>query len=355
GAIMVFIFSFTDLGTPLIFGYRPLLPVRIFSYLSDIEATNEAYVLVMVVLVLTSVLFLVSKRIMGRRSYAMMARASSSAVERPVGRTTAALIWIGFAVVMFAALVPHVGVVLTSVTGRWFDTPLPETFTLDHYSNALGHKLTVPAIRNSLVLSLVATCINVVLGIFIAWVVVRKRPWFADLLDTLVMLPLALPGIVLAFGYLRCFDGVPLLDPGVNPMPLLAIAYAVRRLPYVVRAAVAGLQQTSETLEEASVNLGASPLRTVTRITIPLVLANLISGAILAFSFAMLEVSDSLILARTEQYYPITKAIYDLFARLDDGPYIASALGVWAMVFLALSLVAASVAMGKKMGQIFRA
>ena len=121
-----------------------------------------------------------------------------------------------------------------------------------------------------------------------------------------------------------------------------------------MRAAIAGLEQVSESFEEASLNLGASPLRTSVKITIPLIGANLIAGGILAFSFAMLEVSDSLILASTEQYYPITKAIYQLFGRLGDGPYISSALGVWAMVFLTLSLTAASIALGKKMGEIFR-
>ena len=81
----------------------------------------------------------------------------------------------------------------------------------------------------------------------------------------------------------------------------------------------------------------------------------IIAGAILVFSFAMLEVSDSLILAIKEQYYPITKAIYALLGRIEDGFYVASALGVWAMVFLALALVFAGALLGKKMGMLFRA
>ena len=114
------------------------------------------------------------------------------------------------------------------------------------------------------------------------------------------------------------------------------IAYSVRRLPYVVRSAVAGLQQTSETLEEAAQNLGAPPLKAALKVTLPLITANLIAGGLLAFAFAMLEVSDSLILAQRMQYYPITRAILDLSMRLGDGLYIASALGVWAMALLTL-------------------
>ena len=89
-------------------------------------------------------------------------------------------------------------------------------------------------------------------------------------------------------------------------------------------------------------NLGASGFLTLRRITIPLIGANLIAGALLAFAFAMLEVSDSLVLAQRTRYFPITKAIYDLFQRLGDGPYIASALGVWAMVLLMLTILSAS-------------
>ncbi|MHC4592221.1 MAG: iron ABC transporter permease, partial [Planctomycetota bacterium] len=107
-------------------------------------------------------------------------------------------------------------------------------------------------------------------------------------------------------------------------------------------------------LEEAAINLGSPPFRAMRRITVPLVSANLIAGCILVFSFAMLEVSDSLILAMKEQFYPITKAIYVLTQRIEDGPYIASALGVWAMVFLAFSLISAGVLLGRRMGQLFR-
>ena len=91
------------------------------------------------------------------------------------------------------------------------------------------------------------------------------------------------------------------------------IAYSVRRLPCVVRPVAAGFQQTSVTLEEAAQNLGCLPLRTLMKITVPLIMANLLAGALLAFSFAMLEVSGSLILAQRQPDYPITKAIYELY------------------------------------------
>ena len=146
------------------------------------------------------------------------------------------------------------------------------------------------------------------------------------------------------------------LNPRNNPTLLLIIGYSVRRLPYIVRSAYAGFQQTSVTLEEASANLGAGPLRTLRKITLPLVLANLIAGTILTFSFAMLEVSDGLVLAMKEKYFPITKMIYQLMGRLDpSAAAIACALGVVGMVLLTVSLLVAGRLLGKRMGQLFRA
>jgi iron(III) transport system permease protein len=199
--------------------------------------------------------------------------------------------------------------------------------------------------------------VALLLGIFSAVVIVRGKGKFRWLLDTLIMLPLAVPGLVLAFGYVamsqkgclfHCFD------PVENPTVLLVLAYAVRRLPYVVRAAVAGLQQTSVTYEEAAASLGATPLVSFRRITVPLITANLIAGGILAFSFSMLEVSDSLILAQKAAYFPITKAIYELSSLLGQGSALASALGLWTMVFLGMSMLTASCLPGKKLGAMFR-
>jgi iron(III) transport system permease protein len=139
-----------------------------------------------------------------------------------------------------------------------------------------------------------------------------------------------------------------------DPILILVIAYAIRRLPYVVRSAAAGYQQTSVSLEEAAQNLGCPPLKALMKITLPLIAANLIAGALLAFSFAMLEVSDSLILAAQQQHFPITKAIYALVSALGNGHHLASALGVWAMVFLGVTIIGAGVMLGQKLGALFR-
>ena len=144
------------------------------------------------------------------------------------------------------------------------------------------------------------------------------------------------------------------MDPKDFPVILLVMSYSVRRLPFMVRAVHAGFQQTSPAYEEASLNLGATPGATLRRITLPLIAANVVAGAILAFSFAMLEVSDSLILAVKSRFYPMTKAIYHTFGWLSTGENVASAMGVFGMIILTASLLLAAKFMGRKMGEMFR-
>jgi len=107
-------------------------------------------------------------------------------------------------------------------------------------------------------------------------------------------------------------------------------------------------------LEEAAINLGATRIRAVRKVILPLIMANLSAGALLSFSFSMLTVSEPLILAQQQSDFPITKAIYQFLNRLGDGPYIASAMGVWGMALLTVTLVGASILLGKKLGSIFR-
>ena len=357
GGTIVFIWSFTELGTPLIFDYARVTSVQIYYGLRDIGGNPFPFALVALMLTCSIAIYALGKGLFGRAGYAMMAKATSSGGPRALPRGPALLCTALFAGVVGFAILPHVGVILVAFSREWYATVVPHAFTLDNFRLALGHDLTVPAIANSLKFASISTVIDLLLGIAIAYVVVRSRIAGRQVLDFLAMLPLAVPGLVLAFGYLAMSQEGRLfafLNPVRDPTVLLIIAYSVRRLPYVVRAAAAGFEQNSETLEEAAQNLGFPPLKAMIKVTLPLIMANLIAGGLLAFAFAMLEVSDSLILAQKQAFYPITKAIMELFQLLGDGKFIASALGVWAMVFLGITLAGLSVLLGKKLGALFR-
>jgi iron(III) transport system permease protein len=354
GAIIVFIWAFTDLGTPLIFNYRQVVAVEIFNSISDINENPMAYALVVFVLLLTVFFFYLSRVLLGGRRYEMVARGHVGSAVRPASGGLTFLIYGLMLSLTAVAMIPHLSVFLTSISERWFMSVLPQEITGKYYGLAFEHPIAANSIRISLILSILSTVADVALGVAIAYLLSRTRIPFKGVIDGVAMLPLALPGLVLAFGYLAGYSGT-FLDARNYPVPLLVIAYTVRRLPYMVRSAYAGFQQTSMALEEAAQNLGASRMRTMLQITFPLILANLVAGGILCFAFAMLEVSDSLILAFKDEYYPITKAIYALMGRIADGPYIASAMGIFGMALLMVGLFLAGRFLGQRMGELFRA
>jgi iron(III) transport system permease protein len=354
GGTIVFIWAFTELGTPLMFDYHDVLPVQIYDRLNQLDTTPKVYSMVFVMLSAAVAFYGIGKMLFGRGAAATAGR-GVAAVSRKAGPAAVAGIWAAYGVVILVGVLPHVGVLLMSVSERWSGTILPASYTLDHLRAVFEEADTWNSIVNSLRYASAATILDIILGLTVAFLAVRARIRGSGMLDALAMLPLAVPGLVIASGYIALTASGPLaaLGPRNDPTLILIIAYSVRRLPYMVRSISAGLQQTSETLEEASRNLGAGPLRTAWRVTAPLISANILAGSILTFSFAMLEVSDSLILAQTREFYPITKQIYEM-AGLADTEFTAAALGTFGMALLTATLLGANLLLGKRMGAMFR-
>jgi iron(III) transport system permease protein len=354
---IVLIWGLTELGVPLICDFPRVTSVQIFTGLKDIGRNPFVYALVVVVLVATVLLYTATRALLGRTRNATVAKSSRRRRPRRLSRSAGIAAAAGLAATVLVAALPNVAVVLLALARDWYGTVLPASLTLDHFRAAVGNEMVIPSIGNSLRYVVLSTGLDLVLGTTIAILVVRTRSRGAQLLDAAAMLPLAVPGLVMAFGYLAISrEGRPLafLSPARDPTALLVIAYAIRRLPFVVRSAAAGLTQIAVTLEEAAYSLGAGRLRTFTRVTLPLLTPYLVAGGVFAFALSMLEVSDSLILAQRQATYPITKAIYELFQLLGDGRQIAAALGAWAMLFLITAIAFARSLLGRKIGNIFR-
>jgi len=352
GALIVFIFAFTDLGTPLVFGFSKVAAVQIFNARED-PNDPTGYVLALYLVILAAMVFWVSRRFLDGGKIATLARGTRRARETNVSPLTGFFVYALFFFVIALSLLPHFGVVLASFASDWTSRLWP-AWTTDNYVRVFKDP-TIPA-RDAIKISLFCAAVSMVLdvlgGFALAYALVRGKIWARGLLDTLAMLPLALPGLILAFGLLVSYR-FTFLDPFVNPLPLLIISYSVRRLPYALRSVAGGLQQLSVTLEEASLNMGASPLRTVWNITRPLVTANLIAAGLLTFSFAVLEVSDSLILAVSPDKIPIAQAIYNL--EVDGKLFPACALGVVGMLLLSATFLLVNRLLGKQLGALFRA
>lgn len=369
GGTIVFIWSFTELGTPLIFDYTRVTSVQIYNGVKEMNVAARPYALTVLLLILSIIAYGVGKLALGRPISGGVTRAASHVEPKRITGITGWAVAGLFAAVALIAIVPHIGVVMQSFAapGSWSRTVLPQEWTTSNYAAALGRPIAFGAIRNSLILSVAALVLSTFLGFIVAYLITRTTLRGRFALDALAMTPLAVPGLVMAFGYIAVtlrwpfgpgdpLEGViDVVGSSPNPFPLLALAYAVRRLPYMVRSVVAGLEQAPIDLEEAGWIFGRGRVSTAVRIVAPLVAANIIAGGLLVFSFSMLEVSDSLILAQREQDFPITKAMLALSERLGDGVGAASAMGVWGMALLGLTLVGSSLLLGKKMGAVFRA
>lgn len=385
GSTIIFIWGFNELGTPLALDYRNVVSRSIYDDLASVTGgtSSIAFAKVALVLLVSVLAYVVGKLIFGRSAHAMTSKAAVAATSRKLRIFPGLLAAAPFLVVTLLAMLPHIGVVLYSFTAiaiepasgwgppdqfGWYRSVIPSRYTLAGYSAIFQTPEIYGTILNSLKYSAVATLIDIGLGIAIAWMLVRTKLFGRTLLDALAMLPLAVPGLVMAFGIIAVLPQLSWLAGrfGITispkefiqaPFLILVIAYSMRRLPYMVRSAAGGLQQTSVTLEEAAANMGASPLRVLLKITVPLILANLIAGSMLTFSFAMLEVSDSLILAQLPQSFPITKMIYQLGSDTSGPENVrnACALGVLAMGLLIATIVVAGTLMGKKLGALFRA
>lgn len=358
GGSIVMVWSFTELGTPLMFGYNRVTPVQVFNGLYELDNNPLPYSLVLIMLIFSALIYLLMRVIFRTPDGAAAVKGGrGSQAEKLAGfkKFLPSLLFLGVALL---SVLPHLALVGMAFSRGWYGTVVPENMTLENFDNALSNPLVLPSIVNSLRYSVLAMVIAVVSGTVVALASIRWRLRGAWILDLVSMLPLAIPGLVIAFGFLGMTGEYVwarnFFNPVDNPLWLLAIAYAVRRIPYVVRAVSAGLEQTPEELENAARNFGAGPVKTLCKVTFPLISANLLVGGLFAFSFSMLEVSDSLILDQKSAFFPITKALLELSQILGSGPASASAFGVWAMAFLAVTLLSAGIIMGRKIGAIFK-
>lgn len=360
GGTIVFIWSFTDIGTPSIIGYDHLTPVTIFKELAGAEINPRTFSLVFIMLSSSVTLYLMGKFLFGRGFAGDSSKATMVAETRRLGVVATLGAWFLFGGVIFVAVLPHIGVLLLGLADSWINTILPESFTLRHLRFVITNPDTIGSIVNSLRYAGISTVIDIIFGSLAAWLIVRSKIFGGAFLDGLCMLPLAVPGLILAAGYVAMTapgTALEAIGPTRNPFMILVIAYSVRRLPFVVRGVSAGLQQLPEALEEAARNLGASTVMTWMRITVPLIAANIIAAAVLTFAFQMLEVSDSLILAQTADYYPITKQIFRLATSTGspEATSQAAAMGIYGIALLGTTMGVASLLLGKRLGMIFRA
>ena len=322
GAIITFIFSLEDLGAPIGFIGATANPLsknvasyQIYASFREAltgEISPKVSALALLIMVVTVLSYTLVKYYTSRRSYTMISKGGRWSPRLSKPKAGVQLLVIGGLLLLFVlGAMPQIGTFVLASTNWANSGTFPTRITGEYFRALTTNRDVVRAILNSLGYSVVAVVITIIVGSSISYVVAKRDVPTKSLLDLLATVPVSVPGVSLAVSYFlffssRLFRG-SLLDPLTDPALLLILAYTIRRLPFTTRSVYAGLQQIDKSLEEASLNLGATRTVTFGRIVIPLIVSNVISGALLSFVYSMSEVSTSVTLgALREDRVPIT-------------------------------------------------
>ncbi len=336
GASLVFIKVFDDLGTPLVLNVTNMLAPQAYLRVTSIGLEDPIGYVICVILVTFSIGAMGgSWWFVKRRDYALVSRGGVQAPKRRLSAWQSLLAYGWIAGMLLLVLSPHVGILLLSLSKVWSFTILPEQFTLAHYATVFTESKQM--IWNTFLYCGLAALIDVFIGTAIAYIVLRTNLPGRQLLDHLVTVALAMPGLVLGIGYLRTFKGVELPFGGgalTASWMIFVLAYAVRRLPYALRSCMAALTQVHPALEEAAENLGAGRWSTIRRVVVPLMMGGILAGFVTSFITAAAEISETILLTSRESMAPMSYGIYLYFQSvLGRGP--GAALGVIAVALVA--------------------
>ena len=337
GAALVFVKVFDDLGTPLVMGITNMLAPQAYLRITSVGVDDPLGYVISVIMIGFSILALwLAARVMKGRDYATLQKGGAALQKRRLSMWEALLAYGWIALVLLIVLAPHIGILLMSFAQVWSFSVLPDAYTLAHYATIFSDAKGM--IGNMLLYCVLAAGLDVVIGTAIAYLILRTRLPGRQWLDHLASAALAIPGLVLAIGYLRLFKGVtlPFTDTlVVQTWVLIMLAYAVRRLPYALRACMAALQQVHVSLEEAAHSLGASRLSTIRRVMVPLMAGGILAGFVTSFITAAVELSATLVLVSTESQAPMSLGIY-LYMQSIAGRGPGAALAVLAVLVVAL-------------------
>lgn len=319
GAIICFVLSIADFGTPAILGrgFRTLSTIAYSAYTSEMGGKPTMAVTVSLVMMAISIVALyLQRRILSKRRYA------SSLTNRPVVHkltgTPNMLVHLFCYAVVFVAMAPTIVVIYTS----FLETNGP-VFTggygLSSYARVLAD--APEAILNSFKFALAAVALIAVASGLISYLIVRRENAVTGAIDVLMMVPYLVPGVVMAIGFVTTFRTGWFDLTGTAA--ILIMIYFIRRLPYGVRSTTTNMRQIKPSMEEAAINLGASPLTAFVKVTVPLVLPGLIVGSLMSFITAINELSSTLILYTSQT---VTMPVKIYISVLDGEFGLAAAL-----------------------------
>ncbi|MBP7064020.1 MAG: iron ABC transporter permease [Ferrovibrio sp.] len=336
GASLVFVKVFDDLGTPLLLSVTNMLAPQAYLRITSVGMGDPmGYVIAVILVGFSLAAMALSALALRGKDYSTQQRGGGGLGRRQLSKPQMALAWGFIILVLLVALSPHLGILLLSLGTIWSFSVLPDAFTLAHYATAWQESSA--QIGNTVLYCGLAALIDLVLGTAIAWLILRSKLPARQLLDHIATAALAVPGLVLGIGLLRLYFEVKLPDGSslATFWGMLVIAYAIRRLPYALRACMAALQQLHVSLEEAAEMLGAGKLTTLRRIVVPLMTGGLAAAFVTSFATASVELSATLMLVTRDVSAPISYGIYTAM-QTPAGRGPGAALGIIAVLLVAL-------------------
>ena len=292
GALMVFMASFADFGTPMLIGqgYKTLPILAYEQFISELGGNAAMASTLSVVLILCTTLILFAQRyIVSRKNYAMSGMRTPKVKQlRPLPKF---LLTLGALAVVTVSIIPQATVIVTSFIKKKGPV-FHKGFSLDSYREIL---FRVPkAIINTYTYSIISILIMVVAGMLIAYVLVRRKSKLTAAMDSILMLPYVMPGTVLGISLIIAFNKPPIVLTGT--WVILVIAYIIRKIPYTIRSSTAILHQLDRNVEEASISLGVPPAKTFFKTTARLMAPGVASGGILSWITTINELSSTIVL-----------------------------------------------------------
>jgi iron(III) transport system permease protein len=297
GAVIVFLWPFTDWLTPLMLGQVDFLPtvafINISYHFTDMHRKYMGIVAVVVSSIVCIGLFLLARWWVERKKYTGLSK-GTTAEGRVIEPSPVVKVGSYVYMIFISLLVLLIPIVLglAAFSRTWIE-PFPTYWTLENFRLIL---LESPGeILNSFKFSLIALFLGIGFGLPAAYLIVRTRMPGRDALDFVITLMLAFPGIAVGVSYLLGFwETIPLAKSWI----IMALALFARRLPYFLRMAHASYLQLDISLEEASEVSGAGKIRTFFNISLPLLLKGVLVGVVMFFIMAFQEISTAVFLYR---------------------------------------------------------
>lgn len=335
--LIVFIESMADFGNPLVLAGAsfPMLAPQAYLEITGSFNLSRGATLAIVLLVPSLTAFAIQRYYLSKRQYVTVTGKPTASSSKIVSTPVKWLLW-GL-VVAFALLVAafYAVILVGAFTRVWgFDyTP-----TLAHFAYVFD--VGLQSVKDTLIVAVITTPISGLLGMLVAFLVVRRRFPGRAALEFTAILPFAVPGTVLGIGYILAFNDRPILLTGT--LAILVLAFVFRYVPVGIQSGVAVLRQIDPSIEEAAQNLGADGLTTFRKVTLPLIAPAFFSGLVYAFVRAMTAISAAIFLV-SANWNLMTVQILNQVGSGRLGVSAAFSVVVIVVVLIAIAIIGAFV------------